>query len=234
MADSKIVKPSGTISSTEEGCVVLLHGLVRSSRSMRRLAQAFEKAGYEVVNVNYPSRQHKIEHLAPLAVHDLGASQCINQQRVNIVTHSMGGILTRYYLAENSIPNLGRVVMLAPPNQGSIVVDNLKKVPGFYSLNGPAGMQLGTDEHSIPSQLPEVDFELGVIAGSRSINPLLSLQIPNPDDGTISAASTRVAGMRDYLLLPVTHTFLMRSKKVIDQAIFFIQHGNFKRDAVDQ
>jgi len=232
--DGDSIEPVAATGSATPECVVLLHGLIRSSKSMNRVARAFEKAGYEVVNVDYPSRHHQIEHLAPLAVHELGASQCSNQQHVNFVTHSLGGILARYYLAKHSMPNLGRVVMLAPPNQGSIVVDNLKNVPGFYLLNGPAGMQLGTDEQSIPSQLPAVDFELGVIAGSKSINPLLSLQIPNPDDGTISAASTHVAGMQDHLLLPVTHTFLMRSEQVIDQVLFFIRYGKFKREESEQ
>ena len=120
--------------------------------------------------------------------------------------------------------------MLAPPNQGSEVVDGYKNIPGFRLLNGPAGMQLGTDDQSIPRQLPAVEFELGVIAGSKTFNPILSLQLPNPDDGKVSAQSARVEGMSDYLLLPVTHTFLMRSRQVIAQAIHFIEHGSFLRN----
>ena len=213
-----------------QGCVVLLHGLSRTSRAMKPLARAFKKAGYKVVNVDYPSRHHPIEVLAPLAVEKLGASQCEQQPVVHFVTHSLGGILVRYYLSEDSIPNLGRVVMLAPPNQGSEVVDGYKNIPGFRLLNGPAGMQLGTDDQSIPRQLPAVEFELGVIAGSKTFNPILSLQLPNPDDGKVSAQSARVEGMSDYLLLPVTHTFLMRSRQVIAQTIHFIEHGGFLRN----
>ncbi len=217
--------------SAQQSCVVLLHGLSRSSRAMKPLARAFKKAGYEVVNVDYPSRHHPIEILAPLAVSELGASQCTADKTINFVTHSLGGILVRYFLSTNSIPKLGKVVMLAPPNQGSEVVDGYKNVPGFRFLNGPAGMQLGTDEQSIPSQLPAVNFELGVIAGSKTFNPILSLQLPNPDDGKVSAESARVEGMDDYLLLPVTHTFLMRSDKVIAQALHFIQHGKFDHES---
>ena len=213
-----------------QGCVVLLHGLSRTSRAMKPLARAFKKAGYKVVNVDYPSRHHPIEVLAPLAVEKLGASQCEQQPVVHFVTHSLGGILVRYYLSEDSIPNLGRVVMLAPPNQGSEVVDGYRNIPGFRFLNGPAGMQLGTDDQSIPRQLPAVEFELGVIAGSKTFNPILSLQLPNPDDGKVSAQSARVEGMSDYLLLPVTHTFLMRSRQVIAQTIHFIEHGGFLRN----
>ena len=120
--------------------------------------------------------------------------------------------------------------MLAPPNQGSEVVDGYRNIPGFRFLNGPAGMQLGTDDQSIPRQLPAVEFELGVIAGSKTFNPILSLQLPNPDGGKVSAQSARVEGMSDYLLLPVTHTFLMRSRQVIAQTIHFIEHGGFLRN----
>lgn len=83
---------------------------------------------------------------------------------------------------------------MAPPNQGSQVVDSLRDVPGFKLINGKAGLQLGTDDKSIPAQLGPVKFELGVIAGSRTVNVLLSQFLPNPDDGKVSVQSTRVAG----------------------------------------
>lgn len=219
-----------SVASELKECVVLLHGLARSSRAMKPLQKAFVKAGYNVVNVDYPSRHHPIEVLAPVAVKELGLSRCDQQQKAHFVTHSLGGILVRFYLSQNEVSNLGRVVMLAPPNQGSEVVDAYKNIPGYKFLNGPAGMQLGTDEHSVPSQLGAVNFELGVIAGSKTFNPILSLQLPNPDDGKVSSVSARVEGMRDYLLLPVTHTFLMRSDEVIAQAQHFIEHGKFYQE----
>jgi len=127
------------------------------------------------------------------------------------------------------VPGLGRVVMLAPPNQGSEVVDKLRDVPGFKFINGTAGLQLGTDADSIPVKLGSVDFDLGVIAGNRTVNLLLSRMLPNPDDGKVSVASTRVEGMADHITLPVTHTFMMRSKSVIEQAVYFVEHGRFKK-----
>ena len=236
--DTQSSTPSGGLldddGSSMPACVVVLHGLARSYRAMKPIARAFGDAGYEVVNVDYPSRDHPIETLAPMAVHDLGLSQCKEQRLVHFVTHSLGGILVRYYLAHNDIDNLGRVVMLAPPNQGSEVVDSYRNVPGYKLLNGPAGMQLGTDDDSIPRQLPAVEFPLGVIAGSKTFNPILSLSLPNPDDGKVSAASARVEGMQGYLLLPVTHTFLMRSDEVIGHALHFIEHGKFKVTGSDQ
>ncbi len=209
-------------------CVVLLHGLARTSGAMKKLVTPFEKEGHQVINVDYPSRKNTIEQLAPLAVNELGYSNCDSAGSIHFVTHSMGGILVRYYLAHNDIPRLGRVVMLAPPNQGSEVVDKLRNVPGFKVLNGEAGLQLGTDDNSIPVNLGPVEFELGIIAGRRTFNIMLSQLLPNPDDGKVSVASTRVAGMADHITMPVTHTFMMKSKSVIEQAVHFIGHGQFK------
>ncbi len=208
-------------------CVVLLHGLARTSGAMKNLVEPFESGGHQVVNVNYPSRKHTVEALAPLAVKALGIDNCDATDSVHFVTHSMGGILLRYYLHHHDIPTLGRVVMLAPPNQGSQVVDHLKSVPGYKLINGPAGMQLGTDPQSIPMNLGAVDFELGVIAGTKTFNPLLSQLLPNPDDGKVSVVNTKVEGMSDFITLPVTHTFMMKSKAVIEQAVHFIQYGKF-------
>lgn len=207
--------------------MVLLHGLARTSGSMKAIKKVFDASGYQVINVGYPSRHKTVEELAPLAVEQLGYSRCKPDSTVHFVTHSMGGILVRYYLQHNKLASLGRVVMLAPPNQGSQVVDRLGKVPGFKLINGVAGMQLGTDANSIPMQLGPVDFELGVIAGTRTFNVGLSQLLPNPDDGKVSVENTKVEGMDDFLQLPVTHTFMMRSKKVIPQVKHFIEHGNF-------
>ena len=216
-------------SLAQADCVVLLHGLARTAGSMKKLVAPFSAEGYQVVNVSYPSRKKPIEELAPLAVDKLGIEQCADNSTVHFVTHSMGGILVRYFFDNQSTGRLGRVVMLAPPNKGSQVVDKLKNTPGYKLMNGPAGMQLGTDQKSVPSQLGPVEFELGVIAGSKTFNPILSQFLPNPDDGKVSVANTKAIGMDDFITLPVTHTFMMKSKVVIAQAVHFIKHGSFSR-----
>jgi triacylglycerol lipase len=209
-------------------CVVLLHGLARSSASMSAIEVALKKNAYEVVNIDYPSRENTIELLAQDTI-DRGLKACNKDEeaRIHFVTHSLGGILVRYYLSMQTIPRLGRVVMLAPPNQGSEVVDNWKNVPGFKTLNGPAGMQLGTGAKSIPMSLGPVSFPLGVIAGNHTINPILSLSLENPDDGKVSVGKTKVAGMSDFVVVPHSHTFIMQADVVIRQVIHFLEHGFF-------
>jgi|TARA_B110000879_G_scaffold212921_1_gene311943 hypothetical protein len=216
-------------------CVVLLHGLGRLSNSMSELETKLAPAGYSVANIKYPSRSHPIDVLAVDAI-GRGLTQCRGERKseIHFITHSLGGILLRYYLSQNTIPELGRVVMLGPPNQGSEIVDGLLPLPGFGFIGGPAGVALGTGEGSIIESLGPVDFNLGIIAGSTNINPLEFLFIAGPSDSIVSIESTKVRGMNAHIVLPVTHTFMMRNNEVIEQAIHYLKTGSFIFEPIDE
>ena len=209
-------------------CVVLLHGLNRSWRAMRPMAESLQNAGFTTTNVDYPSQAGSIEEIAPLAV-GTGLKGCrqTGATKIHFVTHSLGGILVRYQNEHSPISDLGRVVMLAPPNHGSEIIDRTQDWPGFEIFSGDAGSQLGTGPDSIPSQLGPVTFELGVIAGTGTINLLASAMLPNPDDGKVSVVSTKVDGMRDFLVVDNSHRFITRSDVVFRNTESFLRNGMF-------
>jgi triacylglycerol lipase len=225
------------VSDASAETVVLLHGLGRTRWSMSRLASALEREGYRVVNLSYPSRRMPIETLArewlPQQLH---AHDCESATRVHFVTHSMGGIILRTWLRDRTAPeNLGRVVMLAPPNSGSEVSDRLNAFPPFRWFTGVNGRRLGTQADSLPSTLgpwsvanSSGPIALGIIAGDFSWNPLFSAWLPGADDGKVSVASTHLSGERDHLVLPYSHTWLGWRALTIAAVSRFLREGVFQ------
>ena len=213
------------LSDTLRGTVVLLHGLGRTPGSMKALEIALESEGYRAINLPYPSLE-----APPGALVDSIASAlrrcCQDTSGVHFVTHSLGGILVRAYAARGAEVPVGRVVMLSPPNHGSEVIDHLPEEVVLEVL-GPTGATLGTEPTSLPRSLPAPSFELGIITGDASINPLFSWWLPGPDDGKVSTASAKLAGAEDFLVVPYTHAFIMEREPVIRQVLAFLRTGSF-------
>ncbi len=206
--------------------VLLLHGIARRAASMRRMERAFRDAGYATLNLGYPARKAAIARLAAgLALETAGFAGSVS--RLHIVTHSMGGLVARALIARHRPGNLGRVVMLGPPNGGSEVADWLHRLRLYRRVFGPAGTELVT---APPPDPGPVDYPLGVIAGDRSLYPLASwLMLPGPNDGRVTVERTRLPGMADHITLHTTHATMMWNRDAIAEALHFVREGRFRR-----
>ncbi|HSQ98120.1 MAG TPA: alpha/beta fold hydrolase [Rickettsiales bacterium] len=212
--------------------VVLIHGLARTSKSMEKMGKFLSQNGYEVVNINYPSHKQTIEEFSNIVNSDIQKYCTDKTKKINFVTHSMGSIILRYYLKNNKLKNLGRVVMLAPPNHGTEIVDFLgyNKIFGwlFKALQGPAAMQLSTDpKTSLPIQLGKADFEVGIIIGNKHKGKILSYLIKGENDGRVSIESSKLEGMKEHIVISGGHRFLPDNKEAIQKTLKFLQTGSF-------
>lgn len=213
-------------------CVFLVHGLGRTKHSMGVMKRHLKKEGYRVVSVSYDSRSLSVDdsvaELKKAVSNELNSAK--PPAKIHFVTHSLGWILTRKILEKNAPEQLGRVVMLSPPNHGSELPDKLGKIKLYRKVTGPAGMELGTEKDSYPNSMGAVKFSLGVITGDRSLNPLYSGCIPGKDDGKVSVDSAKVDGMADFLVVHSSHTWIMNRKAVCKQVVYFLQNGEFESD----
>jgi pimeloyl-ACP methyl ester carboxylesterase len=209
--------------------VVLLHGIGRTSRSLRRLEKALQEAGFATLNLDYQSRKKPLDALAgdihPVIIDFAEA----NKGPLHFVAHSMGGLLTRVYVAKYRPARLAHVVMIGTPNGGSEIADVLKGLALYRAFYGPSGQQLSTQQDSTLTMLPPLDYAVGIIAGSRALDPLSSIfSLPRPNDGTVSVQSSKLPGMTDHVTVKAFHRDLVRHPVAIDQTIAFLLAGRFK------
>ncbi len=220
------IRRKANLSDMSGKAVIHVHGIMRSSKSFNALEKRLRAEDYLVFGFDYPSTRISISESAEYL------RQCINSlegvDEINLVVHSMGGLVVRSMLMQERDPRLNRMVMMGVPNNGAIPADLLKENPLFKSILGPAGQELGTEEDGLIPKLPIPDFEFGNLAGGRGdgkgYNPLLK----GDDDGTVTVESAHLEGEADFLCLPVLHSFLMQNDQCIDAAMSFLKTGKFQ------
>lgn len=214
-------------SSNKGDYVVILHGIARSHKHMKKLAWFLSKNGFDVINLNYPSTSYNIEELTDI-INPAISSRITQDKKIHFVGYSMGGLMVRALIHKYKYKNLGKVVQLATPNQGSEIADLVKNLWLYKKIYGPAGQQLITDQTAIKHLFGEVNYELGIIAGNSIIDIICWTIIPGKNDGKVAVARTKLKGMKDHIIVNSAHTFFPSNKKVLKQTLHFIQNGQFK------
>lgn len=214
--------------AAEPDCIVLLHGIGMRSYVMKRIEAALRADGYRTVNLSYPSRRMPFEQLAGeylpahLKKHDVARAP-----RLHFVTHSMGSLIVRKLIKDARPANLGRVVMVGPPNHGSTAADAAKENVLLKKYLGGNLVRLGTGEDAIVKTLGAADFEVGIIAGEVPINPVFGRALGGKNDGAVTIESAKLDGMKDFLVVPYSHTLMLWRREVVDQVRAFLREGKF-------
>lgn len=215
--------------------VILIHGIIRSSKSFEKMRLACLKEGWITIPFDYPSTRKTIPENAQFLGQVIKSLEGVEE--IDLVVHSMGGLVVRSWLdqQEEVDPRVRRMVMLGVPNRGADMADRFRSNLLFKVVYGPAGQQLVTELNGdFISSLPTPTFPFGVIAGGRDtlkgFNPL----IRGDDDGTVSVSSTRLPGAADFVLLPVLHSFMMNDPQSISHTLRFLKTGKFRESGESQ
>ncbi|MCP3982868.1 MAG: alpha/beta hydrolase [bacterium] len=196
---------------------------------MRPLEKRLNQEGYAVHNIGYPSRSEPPDELVRHLQGSLDECCLESGDKLHFVTHSLGGVLARAVLADQRPRALGRVVMIAPPNKGTELVDAFGDDWWFRLFLGPTAETLGTGHTSFPRSIGPPDYELGIIAGAHPLSSRMGAWIvTGENDGVVSVESTRVEGMTDFLAVPVGHVRIRDDGLVADEVVFFLRKGRFE------
>jgi len=221
--------------------VIVLHGLCRTRSAMKGICRHLEEKGnYHVYNVSYPTTRGDV------ATHAKSLARIIENlkgvEQIHFVGHSLGNLVVRHYLADTTDdatgrrpdPRIGRIVMLAPPNNGARLAERVGRNKAFELIVGASGTQIASKWKELEKHLATPRCQFGIIAGGggkqRGRNPI----IHGDDDLVVSVEETRLAGARDFIVLPVFHTFMMDDDKVRECTLRFLNHGYFLSEAQRQ
>ena len=221
------VNPVNAAAETKaRDAVVLLHGLGRGKAAMWWMALRLENAGYDVHRIDYDSFRRSPAEIIASVEKDIAACCAKLSGALHFVGHSLGGLLIRAYLDRKHPENLGNVVLIGTPNHGTDLVDKFRD-SWWMQFAGDAALSLGTDAGSFPNSLPPPDYAVGVIAGKVD-GSKDDDRIAGPDDGLVPVSSTRVEGMRDFLVVDSGHSAMRYDSTVTQQTINFLKHGRFR------
>jgi len=203
----------------QDQTIVLLHGMGRGRASLWVLETRLKTAGFRTVNFPYVTHARPLDQLSADLIKFI--TENVKTPSYSIVAHSLGNVIVRNCFHREMPPGLKRIVMLAPPNRPAELARALKDNPVYRWFTGESGQQLASDDFYRKLPVPTVDF--GIIAGDRGE----SVALKEPNDGVITVESTKLDGMKAWVLVHQAHTFIMNSRQVAQLVVRFLEHGDF-------
>lgn len=201
--------------------VLLLHGLWNPRLAVWPLARRLRARGFSVHVMGYSTvRRPTDELVTKLAM--LAAGLRHEGGQVHWVGHSLGGLMALLACAHYALPP-GRVVCLGSPLHGSSAARGADRA-GLGWLQGRRALLLKTGIDALPT-----DRQVGMLAGNRPVGLGQWFgAFEDAHDGTVTVAETRMVGLSEHLVLPVTHSGLLFSAKVAELTANFLDTGYFR------
>ncbi|MDN6274952.1 MAG: alpha/beta hydrolase [Psychrobacter sp.] len=218
--------------------VILIHGLHQTAWIMRPLAKTLQAAGFDTHQYGYRSMRDGIKTNSSRLNSWLEANHHPDQP-IDLIGHSLGGLIIRDFVNEYPKWQIGRCVTLGTPHNGSISGDYIWRLaPTIIGKSYEQALD-GT-----VAPLPK-NISLGVIAGNRPHGvgqiflqyhnrKLRKADVETPSeklahDGTVYIEETKLEAATDHIIMSVSHTGMLVNKEVAKQAMYFLQNGQFKR-----
>lgn len=227
---------AGDVTPPDGEVVVVLHGLGSGRWAMRSLVNHLRKSGFEVVDVGYSTTSGRVADHATTLAHVIEGLP--HAPKLHFVAHSLGNLVVRRYLADqvNAAPSkkldgrVGRMVMLAPPNQGSARATFWSENKWFTNALGPAVEEMGPGWKDLEPTLAAPPGEFGIIAGGLGNPSGFNITIDGDDDGTLAVDETRLDGAKELIVVPCMHSLLVYRQDVMDFTTHFLRHGRFREE----
>ena len=254
----KIYYKKNDDSRKNQDFLVLLHGIYGKSSDMESIAQNF-KDNYRIINIQYPTTKETAEEISDLyiepnienikeqifsenfhkkienqyyeiAENSNKINKNFNQNvKINFVAHSMGTGILRYYLKENPLENLGKVVFISPPSHGSHLAD-VPFVDKLPSMLGKVVPQFSTKKDSFVNQLGEPDYDYMILIGNKTNNPLYSMIIRGKDDGMVPLKTAKMKSDNFKIIENTTHTSILKDKRIMKEISEFFKSSDLNKE----
>lgn len=254
----KIYYKKNDDSRKNQDFLVLLHGIYGKSSDMESIAQNF-KDNYRIINIQYPTTKETAEEISDLyiepnienikeqifsenfhkkignqyyeiAENSNKINKNFNQNiKINFVAHSMGTGILRYYLKENPLENLGKVVFISPPSHGSHLAD-VPFVDKLPSMLGKVVPQFSTKKDSFVNQLGEPDYDYMILIGNKTNNPLYSMIIRGKDDGMVPLKTAKMKSDNFKIIENTTHTSILKDKRTMKEISEFFKSSDLNKE----
>ena len=201
--------------SDDKEYIVVFHGVYGKFEDMKIIAESLNKDGYNVISIQYPTNTDSVEDITEKYIKP-ALDEIDKDRKVNFIVHSMGSGVLRYYLKNNEVKNLGKVVFLSPPSHGSALSDN----PISSMLKDPLGKavsQFSMKKGSFVNELGNPDYPCYVMIGNKSNNPVYSAMIPGKDDGMVPLDGSKLDTCGYKIIEKTTHTSILKDDRTISE-----------------